>query len=174
LEIGRTAVTRSISVAGSLPFSVQGASHTLRIKSLDNGSVTFIVQSSPQEFTLEINQSKLLNLNGDSTDDLQIKLLGLTAGSAIVALQLPAPIDEDAVVPSTAPAELPEVTNSPIAEEPQEEVPTNVPELVIAPNTETIPEAKPQKVSAILWIAIALIALASAGLYVLYPHKIKK
>ncbi|MEK9179583.1 MAG: hypothetical protein AAB893_03905, partial [Patescibacteria group bacterium] len=60
--------------------------HSISIGSVDeeNGTVTIIVESNPQEIVLAIGESKEIDLDGDAVNDLFVTLNGITNGLADV------------------------------------------------------------------------------------------
>ncbi|MDP3728644.1 MAG: Ig-like domain-containing protein, partial [bacterium] len=60
--------------------------HNISISSVDeeNGTVTLIIESTPQEITLAIGESKEIDLDEDSVTDLLVTLNGITDGLADV------------------------------------------------------------------------------------------
>jgi len=179
VSVTRTAVTTpSSSGGGSVTYtsvSEQGTSITLRkgfiktftltgkyhtIKGVEIGAdyATFIVASTPVTVTLNLLESKKLDLDNDGYYDLHITLDEIKSSIAYMTLKH---INESITAEAgEQPEEVPEET----PEEVPEEVPEETPEVPEEVPKEEIPPAKPN-IGVIIVLVIALLALVGLLIY---------
>ncbi|MBS3134531.1 hypothetical protein J4214_04845 [Candidatus Woesearchaeota archaeon] len=87
MEIGETA-TVSKKQGQSSTFSLDGrTAHTLNFKTVTSGSVTLEIQSDPIEVTLNVGETKNVDLDADGTDDLEVTLDSVSGGAARVMIK---------------------------------------------------------------------------------------
>ncbi len=68
-------------------FMFQNTNHTLTMKEVTTTSATMEVNSTPVTFTLNIDQIKDLDLNGNGMNDFSIKLVSITSSEAKLLLK---------------------------------------------------------------------------------------
>ncbi|MBN1544285.1 right-handed parallel beta-helix repeat-containing protein [Candidatus Woesearchaeota archaeon] len=68
----------------SMHFTHDAKDHYVKVIRLGEASVDFEVLSEPQSFTLYIGQSKDVNLDGDTRDDVTVKLIDIVYNKALV------------------------------------------------------------------------------------------
>jgi hypothetical protein len=82
-ELNKTFVEKDMNAKDILSFTVKGESHKITLNSLiisfSNKSAVFEVSSETQKVTLIEGQSKDIDLNGDGTKDITLKLLNVSS-----------------------------------------------------------------------------------------------
>ena len=69
-------------------FTIDGkVKHTISFKSITEGKATIVIKSDPIEVTLSIGESKDLNIDEDSLNDLTVTLLSIKDGQAEVTIK---------------------------------------------------------------------------------------
>ncbi len=66
--------------------SADGANHTITFTDVSDESVTLKIQSTPQTLTLNVGDSKQVDLNSDGSADVKVTLDSITNGAAAVTL----------------------------------------------------------------------------------------
>jgi len=81
-----------------LRFSMAGENHTLKVIALTEDSVTLMIWSSPLQVTLNVGETKQLDLNEDGDNDLEITFNGLVDGKADLLLtEIKSPVCGDGI-----------------------------------------------------------------------------
>ncbi len=83
-------------------FILNGTLHTGRITEITEDSVTLYIWSEPIKVTLEINETKQIDVNGNGYNDLNITLKGISGGKADLLFK-----EIQEVIPSTPPSTTP-------------------------------------------------------------------
>jgi photosystem II stability/assembly factor-like uncharacterized protein len=74
-------------IAGQvMMFEVENAAHTMTIDSVQGGSVTFTLRSTPQTHTLRIGETGKYDVDGDKTDDVSVTVNDIVNGTATLTL----------------------------------------------------------------------------------------
>lgn len=73
---------QNLAVKESISFTQAGSSHKVTVLALTETTATILVQSTPQEITLRIGETKQVNLNENDQPDLQITLEKITFNTA--------------------------------------------------------------------------------------------
>jgi len=118
----------------------------VRLKSVTTNTVTIIIESEPIEVTLEIGETKQVDVDGDGVNDISITLNDIVDGLVDLTTKRLTPL--------------------PVKEVHAEEVPSEE-----APVEEVVPEVGPSK--AWLWILITVILAVIITSY-FYMQKKKK
>ncbi len=147
-------------------FLFRGKAHSITLKTLLDTSATFTLASWPQDVSVNVGESKSVDVNGDSVADIRLTLVRLTRFDAEVRLE--------ELIPAIAPASAAE---TPVAESEPEQVSEvkQVTESEYVPEQRVIDTGYPpipyQKKSKFAWLAwpvlIALIAVAAVYFLVL-------
>ncbi|MHA1866182.1 MAG: hypothetical protein ACTSWZ_06720, partial [Candidatus Heimdallarchaeaceae archaeon] len=155
-------VDTSLRVNDIAKFAFGGAYHTIKVIKIGTDYVTLEISSDTVTVTLNLLESKKLDLNNDNYYDLYVKLNEIKSSKAYLTVKnihevitpvVTPPVEEEE--PEEVPEELPEEVPE---EEPEEEVP---------PEEEEVPPAKP-KTAMIIVLIIALLALIG---YLIYEKK---
>ena len=159
-------VNVSLKVNDIAKFAFSGVYHTIKVIKIGADYVTLEITSDPVTITLNLLESKKLDLNNDNYYDLYIKLNEIKSSKAylevkyiheiITPVVTPPAEEEEEEQPEEVPEELPEEVPE---EEPKEEVPPE--------EKEEISPAKP-KTAMIIVLIIALLALIG---YLIYNKK---
>lgn len=71
-------VTRTLALNERLKLNISGETHYIKLTELTTTSITINVSSTPQIATLKVNESKVFDLDGDGTFDLEVRLAGIS------------------------------------------------------------------------------------------------
>jgi hypothetical protein len=172
IGIGSTPQTKILARLGKLTLRLRdGSTHTLSIKSIENGVVTLLIQSDPIEVTMKSGETRTVDVDKDGAADMQIKILSMTSSSITVELMrapatataAPAPKNTTA---TTAPNSSKNTTAAPVLEavqEPQREPPPQeIPP--VQPPAEVSPQPEVEEKTSYAWVWWILLVLTLAGL----------
>ena len=149
-EIGASA-TITKSEGQSSTFSLDGkVSHTLKFKTVTSGSATIVIQSDPIEVTLNVGETKEVDVDGDGTNDLEVTLESVSSGAAKVTLKK--------IAETTAETAAAEPT-TPTGEE--------------TTATPTEPETSEGKTS-LVWLWVVIVVIIVIAIVVAFQNKKKK
>ena len=76
-----------VGIGDKMKFNLSNESHQIEIKNLTNTSIKITVSSTPQEATILIGAEKKFELDGDSYNDLYVKLNSITNSKANLTIQ---------------------------------------------------------------------------------------
>jgi len=151
-------VNVSLSANNIAKFAFEGAYHTIKVIKVGANYVTLEIASDPVTVTLNLLESKKLDLNNDNYYDLYVKLNEIKSSKAYLEVKYIHEIIKPVVAPPAEeeePEEVPEELPEEVIEEPEEEA---------TPEEEEIPPAKPNTAMIIVLI-IALLALIGFLIY---------
>ncbi|MBI2107150.1 hypothetical protein HYT57_04135 [Candidatus Woesearchaeota archaeon] len=75
-------------------------SHTVKFKKITASTVTLVIQSDPIEVTLNVGESKQVDLDGDGTNELEVSLESISGGAAKVVMKKIAQTATEKVAPA--------------------------------------------------------------------------
>lgn len=88
--IAKEPVTFSaVSEGETIGFTMADGSHKITIDNVDEtaGTVTITITSDPVKVTLSVNETKEVDVDGDGTNDISVKLNGISNGKADITIQ---------------------------------------------------------------------------------------
>ena len=72
----------------SSTFSLDGkTAHTVKFKAVTSGSVTIEIKSDPIEVTLNVGETKQVDIDADGTNDLEVTLESVSSGAAKITMK---------------------------------------------------------------------------------------
>ncbi len=80
--LSTTETFTSVAKEGTVTFTVTGTSHSAKVLDITTTSVTIEVSSTPQQLTLNIGDTKEIDLTDDGKNDLSVTLKSITNGVA--------------------------------------------------------------------------------------------
>ncbi len=153
-------------------YSFQGTDrkvHDIRISSMTETSVTFLISSSPVEVTLNLGESVNIDLTQDGEPEFYIELLSIDRQSVDFNLGLP-PEDEEVI------EGIPVVEEEETSPEP-EVVPEPEPAPEPAPPVEEpapVVEPEPEEESSKAWVGIVIVLVAAFIAFLVWAVKTEK
>jgi len=115
----------SIGTSNLVKFTIGGEEHTIKPKSITSTNATIIINSTPQEVTLQIGEEKKFELNNDNYYDLYIKLNKIANGKANLTIKyihelIPQRVSQPTPSPTPTPTPTGAVCGNGIVEEGEE------------------------------------------------------
>jgi hypothetical protein len=107
--------TQAFEASDKASFSSGGASHTVTVSGVSTSTATIIVESTPQQATLNVGEVKKFELSGDNYYDLSVKLNSITNGKAnltVISINELMPAGETSPVAASNETTVPEVTEA--------------------------------------------------------------
>ena len=103
----------------SSTFSLDGkTAHTVKFKAVTSGSVTIEIKSDPIEVTLNVGETKQVDIDADGTNDLEVTLESVSSGAAKITMKKVAQTAAELAAPEpTTPTEEETITTPTPTEE---------------------------------------------------------
>ena len=79
--------TYDLSIGGLVNFTLNNATHALTVQNLTDDSATIEVKSDPVVFTLKVNKTKEVDLDGNKKNDFSVTLLSLADNKASLMIK---------------------------------------------------------------------------------------
>jgi hypothetical protein len=76
-------------------FVLGGEQHSMEIRSIEDNRVTLLIKSEPIEVILEVGETKILDVNGNGIDDLEISLISIEGYKVVLDFEVIEEIEEE-------------------------------------------------------------------------------
>jgi len=86
--LSTTETFTSIAKEGTVKFNVVGSSHSVKVLDITETSVTIEVASTPKQLTLNIGETKEVDVNDDTKNDMSVTLKSITDGKADLVFKI--------------------------------------------------------------------------------------